>query len=94
MLLWFLGTALLSVFFVFTDPRFDYRLLLVGSVLPDLIDDENQRFSGPSAAQKFECAIDHLAHADGCVTAALGMGPGVGGGIGGRIEGMQHRTGP
>ena len=38
MLLWFLGTALLSVFFVFTDPRFDYRLLLVGSVLPDLID--------------------------------------------------------
>ena len=38
MFLWFLGTALLSVFFVFTDPRFDYRLLLVGSVLPDLID--------------------------------------------------------
>lgn len=38
MFLWFLGTALLSVFFVFTDPRFDYRLLLVGAVLPDLID--------------------------------------------------------
>lgn len=38
MFLWFLGTALLSVFLVFTDPRFDYRLLLVGSVLPDLID--------------------------------------------------------
>ena len=35
---WFLGTALLSVHFVFTDPRFDYRLLLVGAVLPDLID--------------------------------------------------------
>ncbi|HQZ37023.1 MAG TPA: hypothetical protein PK020_21545 [Ilumatobacteraceae bacterium] len=38
MFLWFLGTAALSVFFVFTDPRFDYRLLLVGSVLPDVID--------------------------------------------------------
>ncbi|MCB0981932.1 MAG: hypothetical protein H6513_11205 [Acidimicrobiaceae bacterium] len=38
MFLWFLGTSLLTVFFVFTDPRFDYRLLLVGSVLPDLID--------------------------------------------------------
>ena len=38
MLLWFLGTAVLSVYFVFTDPRFDYRLLLLGAVLPDLID--------------------------------------------------------
>ena len=27
MFLWFLGTALVSVYFVFTDPRFDYRLL-------------------------------------------------------------------
>jgi hypothetical protein len=36
--LWFLGTSLLTVWFVFTDPRFDYRLLLLGSVLPDLID--------------------------------------------------------
>ena len=38
MFLWFLGTALLTVYFVFTDPRFDYRLLLVGALLPDLID--------------------------------------------------------
>ena len=38
MFLWFLGTALVSVYFVFTDPRFDYRLLLVGSLVPDLID--------------------------------------------------------
>lgn len=38
MLLWFLGTALISVWYVFSDPRFDYRLLLVGAVLPDLID--------------------------------------------------------
>jgi hypothetical protein len=37
-LLWFLGTAILTVHFVFTDPRFDYRLLLVGAVLPDIID--------------------------------------------------------
>jgi hypothetical protein len=35
---WFLGTGLLAVFFVFTDPRFDYRLLLMGVLLPDVID--------------------------------------------------------
>jgi hypothetical protein len=38
MVLWFLGTALLSVWWVFRDPRFDYRLLLVGALVPDIID--------------------------------------------------------
>ena len=38
MLLWFLGTSVVSVWFVFTDPRFDYRLLLVGALLPDIVD--------------------------------------------------------
>lgn len=38
MLLWFLGTALLSVWYVFSDPLFDYRLVLVGALVPDLID--------------------------------------------------------
>ena len=38
MLLWFVGTAVLSVWYVFTDPRFDYRLLVVGSLLPDVVD--------------------------------------------------------
>jgi hypothetical protein len=38
MLLWFLGTALVSVWFVFRDPRFDYRPLALGALLPDLID--------------------------------------------------------
>lgn len=36
MLLWFLGTAIVTVALVFRDPRFDYRLLLVGAVLPEL----------------------------------------------------------
>jgi len=36
--LWFIGTAVLTVWFVFRDPRFDYRLLAVGAVLPDVID--------------------------------------------------------
>lgn len=31
---WFIGTAVISVGFVFRDPAFDYRLLVVGSVLP------------------------------------------------------------
>lgn len=34
MFFWFIGTAIFAVGFVFRDPRFDYRLLLVGSVLP------------------------------------------------------------
>ncbi|MSO60435.1 MAG: hypothetical protein EXQ63_08950 [Ilumatobacteraceae bacterium] len=38
MFLWFFGTAVLSVWFVFRDDRFDYRLLLVGAILPDVID--------------------------------------------------------
>ena len=38
MFLWFIGTAVITVWYVFRDPRFDYRLLAVGAVLPDLID--------------------------------------------------------
>jgi hypothetical protein len=34
MFFWFIGTAVLAVGYVFRDPRFDYRLLVVGSVLP------------------------------------------------------------
>lgn len=36
MLFWFIGTAVLTVWYVFRDPRFDYRLLVVGAVLPEL----------------------------------------------------------
>lgn len=38
MFLWFIGTAVVTIWFVFGDPRFDYRLLIVGSVLPSVID--------------------------------------------------------
>lgn len=38
MFFWFLGTSVLTVWFVFRDPSFDYRLLLVGAVLPDVVD--------------------------------------------------------
>ena len=34
MLFWFIGTAILAVGWVFRDPGFDYRLMIVGSVLP------------------------------------------------------------
>lgn len=34
MFFWFIGAAVLTVGIVFRDPRFDYRLLIVGSVLP------------------------------------------------------------
>ena len=38
MVLWFVGTAVITIWLVFRDPRFDYRLLVVGSVLPLLVD--------------------------------------------------------
>lgn len=38
MLLWFVGTAWVSVWFVFRDERFDYRILALGALLPDIID--------------------------------------------------------
>lgn len=34
MFFWFVGTAIVTVWWVFRDPAFDYRLLIVGSVLP------------------------------------------------------------
>lgn len=38
MVLWFVATAVCVVWKVFDDRNFDYRLLVVGSLLPDLID--------------------------------------------------------
>ena len=37
-LTWFVGGAILAVWYVFRDPRFDLRLLAVGALIPDLID--------------------------------------------------------
>ncbi len=34
MFFWFIGTSIATVRFVFQDPRFDHRLLIVGAVLP------------------------------------------------------------
>jgi hypothetical protein len=38
MFLWFLGTAAIAVWFVFRDDRFDYRVLALGAIAPDVID--------------------------------------------------------
>lgn len=38
MLFWFVGTSVATIWFVFRDPRFDYRLLVVGSVAPPAVD--------------------------------------------------------
>lgn len=35
---WFIGTSVLAVWSVFRDPRFDYRFLILGVLLPDAID--------------------------------------------------------
>jgi hypothetical protein len=37
-LFWFVGTSVATIWFVFRDPRFDYRLLIVGSLLPAAVD--------------------------------------------------------
>lgn len=38
MFFWFLGTAVVAVWFVFRDDRFDYRVLCLGALAPDIID--------------------------------------------------------
>lgn len=38
MFFWFIGTAVLSVWFVFRDPAFDHRTLVIGALLPDVVD--------------------------------------------------------
>lgn len=38
MVLWFVGTAVLTVWFVFRDERFDHRWLVAGVLLPDIVD--------------------------------------------------------
>ena len=38
MLLWFAGTAFVAVWAVFKEPAIDYRLVIAGAVLPDVVD--------------------------------------------------------
>lgn len=38
MLLWFVGSAALAVWLVFRDDRFDYRVLALGALAPDIVD--------------------------------------------------------
>jgi hypothetical protein len=38
MLLWFVGTSVATVWIVFRDPTFKFRLVVLGALLPDLID--------------------------------------------------------
>jgi hypothetical protein len=38
MVLWFAGTSFLTAWLVFRDPAFDYRLVMVGALLPDAVD--------------------------------------------------------
>ena len=38
MLLWFFATSITAVSFVFHDPRIDYRVVMLGSIVPDVVD--------------------------------------------------------
>ena len=37
MFLWFAGTALVAMWFTFRDPAIDHRLVIFGSLIPDLV---------------------------------------------------------
>jgi hypothetical protein len=54
MLLWFWGTAFLTVWVVFHDPSIDYRVLLAGANLPDLVD---AAFGGAGVAHSVTCSV-------------------------------------
>lgn len=38
MILWFAGMSLVAAWVVFRDPAFDHRLVVVGALLPDVVD--------------------------------------------------------
>ena len=38
MFLWFVGTALISMWFTFRDPAIDHRLVVLGALMPDGLD--------------------------------------------------------
>jgi hypothetical protein len=47
MILWFVGTGLVTVWMVFRDPAVDHRVVVLGALLPDVID---APFGGARAA--------------------------------------------
>jgi hypothetical protein len=51
--LWFIGTAVITVWYVFRDPRFDYRLLVVGSVAPEI----DALFGGMRWLHSLACSV-------------------------------------
>lgn len=58
MLLWFVATSVLTVWYVFTDLRFDYRPLVVGALLPDAVD---VWFGGARYAHSLTVAVGLMA---------------------------------
>jgi hypothetical protein len=46
-LLWFAGTAVVAVWIVFRDPAMDLRLVVLGAVLPDVVDGLVFQSAGP-----------------------------------------------
>ncbi|MFM9138528.1 MAG: hypothetical protein ACKOQZ_10470, partial [Actinomycetota bacterium] len=38
MLLWFVGTSVATVWIVFRDPSFRFRLVVLGALIPDVVD--------------------------------------------------------
>lgn len=58
MFVWFIATSTLTIFLVFTDPGFDYRPLVVGALLPDLID---APFGGARVMHSVTAAVALLA---------------------------------
>ena len=38
MFFWFIATSIWSIWFVFRDPKFDYRVLAIAALIPDLVD--------------------------------------------------------
>ena len=57
MLLWFIATSVITIGFVFRDPSFDNRLLVVGSVLPGI----DVVFGGARALHSITTSIALLA---------------------------------
>lgn len=57
MFFWFLGTSLVAVWFVFRDPALPRTTILIGSILPDLVDGVAWRGAGVAHSLGFSVAL-------------------------------------
>lgn len=75
MLFWFIATSIWSVWYVFRDPNFDYRLLAIASLIPDVFDGLAEIVGFGEGAGPFHSVITSVVVLFGIMLATTGRRP-------------------